>query len=228
MNDDQLNQVLATATKSTGLLMVGFNRRFSPLAQAGKEFFEGHRGPLSIVYRVNAGRIKRDSWIQDPIEGGGRIVGEACHFVDLMQYWIGVAPVSVFAESVSGNNHESTNADSVFITMRFADGSNGCIAYLAEGDSGLAKERVEIFGEGKSFVLDDFRTASFFKNRHEQKKSLRAQDKGQAEQVKVICNAVRNGGPQPISLHELAATTRATFRAVESLRTGLPQQVEGS
>src|SRR5206468_2605434 len=130
-------------------------------------------------------------WTQDPVEGGGRILGEVCHFIDLMQFWIGALPVSIFAETIAGKDFRSVNADSVFITLRFADGSNGCIAYLSEGDAALAKERVEIFGGQKTFVLDDFRSATFYEKGRERRKSLRAQDKGQAEQVRVVCDMVR-------------------------------------
>ncbi len=220
LNEDELNQVLGVAANASGSLMVGFNRRFSPLATAAKEFFKDRAGPLSILYRVNAGRIPREHWVQNGTEGGGRIIGEICHFIDLMQYWIGAAPTSVFAEAVAANNAQVVNEDSVFITVRFADGSNGCVAYLAEGDKGLAKERVEILGDGKSFVLDDFRQAMFYEKGRERQLKLRGQDKGQADYVKAACAVVRNGGLPPIALDDLAATTRTTFRAVESLRLG--------
>ena len=220
LDDDQLNAVLRAAQNSSGRLMVGFNRRFSPLASKAKEFFAGRSEPLSILYRVNAGRIPRDHWVHDPEKGGGRIVGEVCHFVDLMQFLIGAAPVSVFAEAVSGNNAAAVNEDSVFVTLRFADGSNGSIAYLAEGDTSLGKERVEIFGEGKTFVLDDFRRASLFKKGKEEQVTLRSQDKGQSDEVKAVCAMVLKGGASPITLDELVATTRATFRIRDSLRSG--------
>lgn len=218
LNDEELDGVLQAASQSEAILTVGFNRRFSPLAREARDFFAGRRGPLSILYRVNAGRIPKTHWIQDASEGGGRIIGEVCHFVDLMQFWTGTPPVSVFAEAVEANNDQIVEADSIFITLRFSDGSNGCIAYVAEGDKAAAKERVEIFGESKTFVLDDFRRANFYKNGKETRKDLKTQDKGQAELVRAVCAMVR-GGVAPISIEELAATTRATFRIVESLRT---------
>jgi len=175
LDDDQLDGVLEAAANSTGRLMVGFNRRFSPLARQAKEFFADSNTPLSIVYRVNAGRIPKEHWIQEPLEGGGRIVGEVCHFIDLMQFLTGALPVSVFAESVSAKAEKTVDADSVFVTLRFADGSNGCIAYVAEGDKSLPKERVEIFGGSRSFVLDDFRRATLHKNGREEQVTLKAQ-----------------------------------------------------
>ena len=225
LNDAELDDVLTAAANSEGQLIVGFNRRFSPLARQAREFFAGRSGPLSILYRVNAGRIPKSHWIQDAHEGGGRIVGEVCHFVDLMQFWIGAPPVSVFAEAVEANNQQIVETDSIFITLRFADGSNGCIAYVAEGDKSAAKERVEIFGEGRTLVLDDFRRATFHKNGKETRKELKTQDKGQAELVRAVCAVVREGATAPISLEELSATTRATFRMLDSLRTGQSKRV---
>ena len=215
LNDHELDSVLDAAGSSARKLMVGFNRRFSPLSQRAKEFFAGGDTPLSMLYRVNAGRISKDHWTQNAQEGGGRIVGEVCHFIDLMQYLTGAPPMFVFAEAM-------IDADSVFITLRFADGSSGAIAYLSEGDKALAKERVEIFGGGKVFVLDDYRRATLYKNGREEQLTLKAQDKGQQAQVRAVCASVLEGGVAPISLDELAATSRATFRVLDSLRERRP------
>lgn len=160
--------------------------------------------------------------MQNSEEGGGRILGEVCHFVDLMQFLTGAAPVLVFAESVSANSSKIVDADSVFITLRFADGSNGSIAYLSEGDKGLAKERVEIFGGGKVFVLDDYRRATFYQDGREETVAFKTQDKGQQAQVREVCASVLEGRPAAITLDELAATTRATFRVLDSLRERRP------
>jgi len=221
LNDEQLDAVLEAAGCSTGRLMVGFNRRFSPLAQRAKEFFNDRDTPLSMLYRVNAGRIPKEHWTQNAEEGGGRIIGEVCHFIDLMQFLTGAPPVSVFAESSSAKSSKIVDADSVFITMRFADGSNGAVAYLSEGDKGLVKERLEIFGAGRVFVLDDFRRATLYKDGREEQIVLKAQDKGQQAQVREICKS----GVAPISLDELAATTRATFRVLDSLRERRPFEI---
>jgi polar amino acid transport system substrate-binding protein len=220
LNDEELDQIIEVSNSSNAALMVGFNRRFSPLAIAAKDFFDGRRAPLSILYRINSGRVSRNHWTQDPQVGGGRIIGEVCHFVDLMQFLTGAPPVTVFAESVQGHNAESVDDDSVFITLKFADGSNGSIAYLAEGDKSVPKEYVEIYGEGKMFVLDDFRHASMHENGREKQTTLRNQDKGQARCVQVALKVVRDGEPAPIALTELISTTRTTFRVLDSLRTG--------
>ena len=221
LNEDELEGVLTAAKRSGGQLIVGFNRRFSPLARAAKEFFAPRREPLSISYRINAGRVPRGHWAQDPREGGGRIIGEVCHFIDLMQFLTGALTTRIYAEAIASRNQQIVNEDSVFITLRFADGSNGSIAYLAEGDKAMPKERVEIFGEGKNFVLEDFRRATTYYNGREESRRLhRGQDKGQANEVKAVCEIVLEGKPAPIALDDLAATTRATFRILESLRTG--------
>ncbi|HLA10854.1 MAG TPA: bi-domain-containing oxidoreductase [Pyrinomonadaceae bacterium] len=226
LNDDELDRVLVAATHSRSRLMVGFNRRFAPLSRKAKEIFSDRRCPLSILYRVNAGRVSKKHWTQDQDEGGGRIIGEVCHFVDLTQFWVGSPPISVYTQAVSGQSEEIVNSDSVFITLKFADGSNACIAYLAEGDKGLPKERVEIFGGGKAFVIDNFRTAILFRNGREEKTGVRTQDKGQREQVRAVCRVVLENSTPPVSLEELAATTRATFRINDSLRFGQPMLVD--
>ncbi|HVG30788.1 MAG TPA: bi-domain-containing oxidoreductase [Pyrinomonadaceae bacterium] len=226
LSDAELDGVLEAAAQSSGSLMVGFNRRFSPSARAARDFFADRREPLSILYRVNAGRIPRGHWAHDPREGGGRIRSEVCHFVDLCQFWAGSPPARVHAEAVETEDLQSVGEDSVFITLRFADGSNACVAYLAEGDRALAKERVEIFGGGRSFVIDDFRAATRYSGGREEKLKLRGADKGQAEEVRAVCAVVLGREPAPIPLAELDATTRATFRILDSLRTGRPARLD--
>jgi polar amino acid transport system substrate-binding protein len=227
LNDAELDSLLEAASHSAGKLLVGFNRRFSPLAVKAKEVFAGRHSPLSIVYRVNAGRVPREHWTQDASEGGGRIIGEVCHFIDLMQFLTGAAPASVYAAAVAANTGNVISEDSVMITMQFADGSNGMIAYLAEGDGRLPKEHIEIFGEGKTFVIEDFRSARLYADGREKKETLRQQDKGQAEETRAACAVVAEGKPAQITLQELEATTRATFRILDSLRTGQRTSVKG-
>lgn len=221
LNDGELDSVVEAATRSSNCLMVGFNRRFSPAASQAREFFAGRRSPLSILYRINAGRIPRDHWTQDGAQGG-RIVGEVCHFIDLMHFVTGSLTTRVFAESISARADSIIDNDSVMITLRFADGSNGTIAYLAEGDKALHKERVEIFGGGRTFVIDDFRQTFSYENGKEKRGGSKYQNKGQAEQVSALCSLVRNGGEAPIDLTDLERTTRATFRILDSLSTGQP------
>ena len=223
VNDEQLDEVLAAAGVG-GEIIVGFNRRFSPLAREALDFFKGRDFPLSINYRINAGRVPRNHWVHDSSEGG-RIIGEVCHFVDLIHFLTGSLTARVFAESVANRNSETTDEDSVFVTLRLADGSNASIAYLAEGDKALPKERVEIFGGGKSFVIDDFRNAAAYENGREKTTKLREQDKGQRDEIRAVMSVVLDGRPAPITIEDLSRTTRATFRIRESLQTGLPVEV---
>lgn len=220
LDDEELDALLEAAGRARGRLTVGFNRRFSPHARAAGEFFKDRRAPLSMLYRVNAGRVPRTHWTQDAREGGGRIRGEVCHFVDFMQYVTGSHVRKVYAEPVSSDDREAVDDDSVFITLKFADGSNGTVAYLAEGDRALPKERVEIFGAGRAFVIEDFRAALSCAGGRETRTRLRAQDKGQREEVRAVCAALRQGAPAPIPLADLVNTTRTTFRILDSLRTG--------
>jgi len=225
LDDEQLNGVLGAAAGATGRLMVGFNRRFSPLALAAKDLFANRHTPLSINYRVNAGRIPRGHWANDELDGGGRIIGEVCHFIDLMHFLTGSLTTRVYAEAIASRNADVNDEDSVFITLRLADGSNGSIAYLAEGSSAMPKERIEVFGGGKSFVIDDFESATAYDGSREKKTKLREKDKGQKNELSAVCAVVRDGKPAPIALEDLATTTRATFRILESLRTGVPVEV---
>ncbi len=226
LTDEELDAVVEAAARSGARLTVGFNRRFSPHARAAREFFADRRAPLSILYRVNAGRVPPSHWTQDPVEGGGRIRGEVCHFVDFMQYVTGSRVTRVYAESVASGGRAGVDDDSVFVTLKFADGSNGTIAYLAEGDRALPKERVEIYGAGRTYVVEDFRAAASYAGGRETRTRLRAQDKGQREEVRAVCEALRRGGPAPVPLADLVNTTRATFRILDSLRTGGPKEVD--
>ena len=222
-SDEELEEVLAAAA-SGGVLMVGFNRRFSPLAHKAFELFKNRQFPLSINYRVNAGRIPQSHWVHDPGEGG-RLIGEVCHFIDFVHFITGSLTTRVFAEGIASRDSEATDEDSVFVTLRLADGSNASIAYLAEGDKALPKERIEVFGGGKSFVIDDFRSGTAYEDGREKTTRLREQDKGQRDEIRTVMSVVLDGRPAPISLADLKATTRATFRIRESLQTGLPVEV---
>jgi predicted dehydrogenase/threonine dehydrogenase-like Zn-dependent dehydrogenase len=222
LDEEGLQEVLAAQAETGGVLTVGFNRRFSPLAAEVKRAFAPGL-PLAITYRVNAGPIPRDHWIHDPVEGGGRIIGEVCHFVDLCQFLAGDLPVEAFAHAVGGP--EGGLHDTVAITLRFAGGSVATIAYFATGDKSFAKERVEVFGAGTLAVLDDFREVEISRGGKRKKTRKMSQDKGFDEEVAAFVAAARGGGTLPIPLADLVATTRATFAIEESLRTGRPAEI---
>ena len=198
-------------------LMVGFNRRFSTHAGALQAAFRGRGTPMVVNYRVNAGVVPAESWLHDPEEGGGRIIGECCHFVDFCTAVIGSDPVSVVATSIASDARDVVPHDSSVITIRYADGSLATIQYLALGHRALTKERCEVFADGRSAVMDDFRTTRF----HGGGRRLRGkQAKGFAEEIDAFLSVCRDGGPWPISWDGLAATHRVCFGAVRSLETG--------
>ncbi len=204
-------------------LQVGFNRRFAPLAVRARGLFEGIPEPLVVNYRVSAGFIPKDHWTQTG-EGGGRILGEVCHFIDFLQFMTGSEPVRVYAACVANPNAKATNQDNVAITVAFRDGSVGVITYLACGDRLLAKERIEIFGGERSVVINDFRSAEIYSGGR--LKKVKEPGKGHKEEIERFIAAIREGRPSPIPLASLLLTTAASFRVLDSLRTGLPQAVE--
>ena len=197
------------------LLMVGFNRRFSPLAREMKRIVG--EAPLSAVYRVNAGAIPADSWIQDPAVGGGRVIGEVCHFVDFLIFLTGSLPVSVHAAAMEAPGNL---LDSVTVTLSFANGSIGTICYFSDGDKGCPKERVEVFSSRTTLVLDDFRSLTVHARGRKTEKRLGSQDKGQSACVREFVNAVLEGKGAPVPFHEIHAATLATFLILDSIRTG--------
>jgi predicted dehydrogenase/threonine dehydrogenase-like Zn-dependent dehydrogenase len=199
------------------LLLTGFNRRFSPLATQLAAHFANRTEALYMHYRVNAGYIPLNHWTHDPLQGGGRIIGEGCHFVDFLTFLAGAAPVSVTAHALpdAGKYHE----DNVSMTFVFPDGSVGVIDYLANGDKSFPKERVEVFCGGRIAVLDDFRSLELLHDgRH--KIIRQKQDKGWRSEWQVFTRAILQGGPPPISYEQLIGVTKATFAAVEALHTG--------
>jgi len=211
-----------SAGSSMPVLQVGFNRRFSPSASALRSHFKG-ASPVSMVYRINAGRIPRDSWIQDPVQGGGRIVGEVCHFIDLMQYLCGSEPVRVSAACLRIGDASAVPEDSISITLEFADGSLGSLQYLAEGCKALPKERVEVHGAGRSGVMDNFLHAELYAGSGASRKHLPG--KGYAEEMRAFVDSMSSGVPA-IPLRSIVATTETTFCILDSLRSGEPVPVD--
>jgi predicted dehydrogenase/threonine dehydrogenase-like Zn-dependent dehydrogenase len=219
ITEEGLREVLAAARESNGLLMVGYNRRFAQIAVEVKKSFSSRNGPMTIVYRVNAGQLASDHWIHDDDEGGGRILGEVCHFIDFVQYLTDAIPVRVSAERVSRRAAGGVD-DSALISLSMSDGSVSSIVYAASGDSSLAKEHVEIFCDGSVATIDDFKSGALMRNRKTTKLGGRVQDKGHAAEITAFVEAARTGRSAPISLESLAATTLASLGAVESANTG--------
>ncbi|RJP49960.1 MAG: hypothetical protein C4583_11470 [Anaerolineaceae bacterium] len=212
---EQLTKIVKQLQITNYQLLTGFNRRFSPLAQSLSSFLLPRNEPLHVHYRINAGYIPPNHWTQDETLGGGRIIGEACHFVDFITFLVGAAPVSVTAYALPDNG--KYREDNVSMTFTFPDGSIGVVDYLANGDKSFAKERVEVFCAGAVMVLDDFRSLQMIRD-GKKKEERKAQDKGWADEWKAFAKSIREGGAPPIPYEQLIGVTRATFAAVESIR----------
>ncbi len=216
INATQLEQVdKLLISNLPSLLTVGFNRRFSPLARRLQSLVSTLQEPKHIHYRVNAGPLPLNHWTQDPEIGGGRIIGEGCHFVDFITFLVGASPVSVNAHALPDQGRY--REDNVSMTFTFPDGSIGIVDYLANGDRSYPKERVEVFCGGQIAVLDDFVSLESVKD-GKKKEVKGAQNKGWVEEWKVFANAIQEGGEPPIPYEQLIGVTRATFAALDSLR----------
>ena len=202
---------------SQSLLTVGFNRRFAPLAQSLNSALSNLHEPKYIHYRINAGHILLSHWTQDPEIGGGRIIGEACHFIDFITFLVGEPPNSVTAHALPDN--AKYREDNVSMTFTFPDGSLGVVDYLANGDKSFPKERVEVFCAGQVAVLDDFVSLQITRD-GKMKEEKGAQDKGWVNEWKAFTKAIREGGEPPISYEQLIGVTKSTSVVVESIRIG--------
>jgi predicted dehydrogenase len=218
----ELDELVAALAQHETPLMVGFNRRFSPAAQRLHSALAGRQSPLMLLYRVNAGYLPPDHWTLGP-EGGGRIIGEACHMLDLCQFLVGgAAPVEVTATAIQPHMEQISGADNMSITVRYEDGSVATVLYTALGAPTFSKEYIEVFGDQKVFVIDDF-------------KSLRAHgvtgaewsaamaDKGHVAELEAFARYVRGETAAPIPLAELVATTAITLQ-VAAAPADAPQE----
>lgn len=200
---------------SPQVLMVGYNRRFSSLTEIIRENIASV--PVSMIYRVNAGDLPAESWIRDADTGGGRIIGEACHFIDYLSHLAGSQPVSVYAASLD----ESRGLDDTLnISLVFKNGSIGTISYFANGSDALPKEYIEVYAAGVTAVLKDFREVEIYGKKKIFRKRLLAQDKGRKRALSEFLRAVREGRPAPILFEDIIVVTKATLKVKESLRTG--------
>jgi predicted dehydrogenase/threonine dehydrogenase-like Zn-dependent dehydrogenase len=212
--------------KNRKILLVGFNRRFAPFVLQAKEFFSNAIEPFVVQYRINAGRIPRTHWTRDPLEGGGRIIGEVCHFVDLIQDLSSSVPVQVLAVPLGRQGYISQDDDSVCVTIRFENGSVGTINYLANGDSSVPKEHIEIFSTGRTAIIDNFKTLTLYQQGAVKRFRRFSIDKGHRDEVHRFLSVVRDGGSSPIEFESVVAATRTTFAIQRSLDLGIPVQID--
>jgi polar amino acid transport system substrate-binding protein len=219
---EQLRHIEQTLSEHGGAVLVGFNRRFSPPLRDIKSFLQGHTEPMSILYRVNAGALPPTHWLQDPRQGG-RIIGEACHFIDCMVFLTESLPVAVAASAV--RLPEPDAGQCVSVLLRFQDGSVGTLLYLTNGSTAMGKEFCEVFCQGRIVRMEDFRRVEFCRGRS---CTVRRYDggKGHREEMQLFVDALRQGKPFPIPFEQLRAVTAATFAIEVALRRGSWVEVE--
>ena len=221
LNNSQLEQVIAANKEAKVSLTVGFNRRFSPHSIKVKSLLG--KGPVNVIATMNAGFIPPDTWVHDPVVGGGRIIGEACHFIDLISFFTGsrVKAVCMNAMAVA----PADNTDNATILLKYEDGSNGVINYFSNGSKAYPKERIEVYSQGRTAIIDNFRqtTGYGFKGFSKLKTGL---DKGHKNQFAELVKRVKSGGNALIGFDELVNTTRASFAAVESMRKNCWVKIE--
>jgi predicted dehydrogenase len=217
LTQEELDQIIETHQSSDVNVSVGFNRRFAPLAQKMKKLIGDEMNPINVVATMNAGFIPKDVWVHDMEVGGGRIIGEACHYIDLCSYLTGSKVVSVCMNAMGVNPEDNT--DNASILLKYENGSNAVINYFANGSKSYSKERVEVYSQERTLVMDNWRKLKGYGFKGFSSKSSK-QDKGHFNQFKALINQQINGGLPIISFDEIINTTRASFSAIESLRQG--------
>ncbi|GAA2301657.1 bi-domain-containing oxidoreductase [Streptomyces violaceusniger] len=219
LTEDELAGVLAAVEESgNDRLQVGFNRRFAPLLQEARKRFGARTGPANLRYLVNAGRLEHGSWYLQQGTEGSRFAGEGGHFIDTASWLLGADPVSVYAVATPGN-------EDLQVMLRYPDGSTATIAYVTTGSPGFPKETLDLIADGKVLRLDDFVRATVYdgrRNRWVSSRLPKARDKGQSAELAAFIKAVRTGGPMPVPLESLVATTAATLAVRAGLAGGAP------
>lgn len=220
ISQEQLNEIAAAFShEGQPLLMVGFNRRFAPLAKRLKDFVDRRQEPLFAHFRVNANVLPTDHWLIDPAVGGGRIIGEGCHFIDFLTFLVGDVPIEVTTQGLPDNGKYSE--DNVVMNFRFQDGSLGVVSYLANGDKSCPKEYLEVFTGGRVAALDDWRRLELVaKGKKQTYRNWLRQDKGHQAAWAAFLRTVQGDQMPPIPYEQLIGVTQASFAALESLREG--------
>jgi predicted dehydrogenase/threonine dehydrogenase-like Zn-dependent dehydrogenase len=222
LNEQQLDTIIESYSSAvTGgqkpTLTVGFNRRFAPLAQKMKSLLGSDKSPINIIATMNAGFIPPEVWVHDIKVGGGRIIGEACHFIDLCTYLSGSRVVSVCMNSMGINPQENT--DNASILLKYENGTNAVINYFANGSKSYVKERLEVFSQNRVLVMDNWRKLKAYGFKGFKSKSS-SQDKGHANQFKLFVDRIKQGGDPLIEFDVIINTTKASFAAIQSLKEG--------
>jgi len=215
---DEINRVVEARNASGGFFQVGFNRRFAPMVLKARRHLQSVAGVKTALLRVNAGQLPPESWQRDAEEGGGRILGEVCHFIDLARFLIGSPIVSVQADAAAPSRGP---AEDVSVALRFADGSLANVFYTALGDTAYSKERFECYVGGSVVAIDNFRSLEITSGGRIRRETAKLeQDKGHKAEVEAFVRAVAEGGAAPVPEVELVETSLATIAVLESLREG--------
>lgn len=216
LNYAELEEIIEIYQQSNKTLTVGFNRRFSPFSQDLKKQLGYSNMPINVVITVNAGEIPQNHWTQDMTIGGGRIIGEACHFIDLITYLSGSLVESIIVNSM-GQNPEN-NTDNASILLKYKNGSTGVINYFANGNKAYSKERIEVYSQGRTMIIDNFRKSEYFGTKSSG--VFRSQDKGHFKQFELFLERIKYGGEAIIPIEEIINTSKASLAAIESLQLG--------
>lgn len=216
LNRTELDRIQAAYEEANTTLTVGFNRRFSPFAEAARQLLGDHPAPINVIATMNAGFIPPESWVHDLQVGGGRVIGEACHLIDLISYLCGSEVEKVVMNAMGP--HPAENTDNASILLQYRNGAQGTIHYFANGSKAYSKERVEIYSQQRTIVIDNFRRAHYYGF----KKSgmRRAQNKGHQRQFQLFMERLKSGGDATIPFDSIVNTTLASFAAIESLKRG--------
>jgi predicted dehydrogenase len=206
-------------------LMVGFNRRFAALTRALLKHLDAVQGPTNVVVRVNGGSLPTDHWLNDPQVGGGRLVGEGCHFLDLIAFLTGSDPVAVFAQAGQHSGEPLQSSQDFSVSMRFADGSLGVLIYGTSGASSAGKELVEVHREDRSGRIDDFRSLRLWGAGRQRVRRARGQDKGHRDEMRTFA-AVLRGEAAPPPVASYLTSTEVMFAALRSLQNGTEVRLE--
>ena len=217
LNEDELNKIINVYKISGKTLTVGFNRRFAPLAIQMKKVLGAADTPMNIIATMNAGFIPSKVWVHDMEIGGGRIIGEACHFIDLISFLASSKVKSVCMNSMGIESKENT--DNASILLKYENGTNAVINYFSNGSKSYSKERVEVFHQDRTLIMDNWRKLKGFGFKNFNTASS-SQDKGHQNQFNLLINSVQNGGNQIIPFDEIVNTTKASFATIESLKIG--------
>jgi polar amino acid transport system substrate-binding protein len=216
---------IKTAYESTGgelHLLVGYNRRFSPHAARMADVLAGRRDPMVVSYRINAGYVPPDHWVHSEEEGGSRVIGEVCHFIDMLQFLTNSDPTRIFAQRFSGGGRTSIASDNLVLQIKMLDGSLGAVVYSASGDRALPRERIEVFTEGRSLVLDDYRRLECYIQGKKKVHKSSSQQMGYKEELDHFIQMVQGRALPRLTPREAFLSTLATFAINESLESGRP------